>query len=89
MAPRIRFRGLASAAAVATLAASVAACGGGSDQQTGGPVTLRYGLWDSNQEPVYQKCANAFQQQNPNIKIKIELNNWNDYWGGLARGFIG
>jgi multiple sugar transport system substrate-binding protein len=89
MAPRIRFRGLASAAAVTTLAAGVAACGGGSDQQTGGPVTLRYGLWDSNQEPVYQKCANAFQQQNPNIKIKIELNNWNDYWGGLARGFIG
>ena len=37
-----------------------------------GKVTLRYGLWDTNQQPVYQKCADAFEQQNPNIKIKIE-----------------
>ena len=41
-----------------------------------------------NQQPVYQKCADAFQQQNPNIRIQIELKNWGDYWGGLARGFI-
>ena len=27
-------------------------------------------------------------EANPNIKIEIQLNNWNDYWGGLARGFI-
>ena len=73
---------------VAALAGGVAACGGGDDEQTGGPVTLRYGLWDSNQQPVYQQCADAFQKQNPNIKIDIQLNNWNDYWGGLARGFI-
>ena len=39
-------------------------------------------------QPVYQKCADAFQQQNPNIKIQIETKNWGDYWSGLARGFI-
>ena len=42
------------------------------DSSAGGKVTLRYGLWDSNQTPVYQKCADAFQKQNPNIKIVIE-----------------
>ena len=65
-----------------------AGCGGGSAAK-GGPVTLRYGLWDSNQAPVYQKCANKFQQENPGIRIQIEQRNWNDYWSGLARGFIG
>jgi multiple sugar transport system substrate-binding protein len=69
-------------------AAVLAGCGGGS-AATGGPVTLRYGLWDSNQAPVYQKCANAFQRQNPNIRIQLEPRNWNDYWSGLSRGFIG
>jgi multiple sugar transport system substrate-binding protein len=66
----------------------VAGCGGGDDSSAGGKVALRYGLWDSNQTPVYQKCADAFQKQNPNIKIVMDQKNWNDYWGGLSRGFI-
>ena len=53
-----------------------------------GKVLLRYQLWDTNQKPVYQKCADDFEQANPNIKIQIENKNWGDYWSGLARGFI-
>ena len=72
------------------LALTVAACGG---SDTGamtpdGKVLLRYQLWDTNQKPVYQKCADAFQQANPNIQVQIENKNWGDYWSGLARGFI-
>ena len=49
------------------LAFAVAACGG---SETGamtpdGKVLLRYQLWDTNQKPVYQKCADKFQQANP------------------------
>jgi multiple sugar transport system substrate-binding protein len=71
------------------LAAVVAGCGG-NDAQTGpnGTTTIRYGLWDTNQAPVYQKCADAFQKQNPKIHIAIENKNWGDYWSGLSRGFI-
>jgi multiple sugar transport system substrate-binding protein len=83
----IRFAGFAGL--VIALLAGLTACGGGGESATGGPVTLRYGLWDSNQQPIYQKCADAFQKENPNIRVNIQLNNWNDYWGGLARGFIG
>jgi multiple sugar transport system substrate-binding protein len=73
----------------ATLAALAAGCGGGGDQAAkGGPVTLTYGLWDSNQKPVYQKCADAFHKRNPNITVNIRLQNWGDYWAGLSRGFI-
>jgi multiple sugar transport system substrate-binding protein len=70
--------------------AVLAGCGGnGGAATTGSKVLLRYQLWDSNQTPVYQKCADKFQQQNPDIKVQIETKNWGDYWGGLARGFIG
>ena len=51
-------------------------------------MLLRYQLWDTNQKPVYQKCADKFEQANPDIKIQIENKNWGDYWSGLARGFI-
>jgi multiple sugar transport system substrate-binding protein len=70
--------------------AFVVACGGsdGSGLTKDGKVLLRYQLWDTNQKPVYQKCADKFQQANPNIRIQIENKNWGDYWSGLARGFI-
>jgi multiple sugar transport system substrate-binding protein len=74
---------------VAALAALAGCGGGGAATTAGGKVVLRYGLWDSNQAPVYQKCADRFEQANPNIKIQIENKNWGDYWSGLARGFIG
>jgi multiple sugar transport system substrate-binding protein len=69
--------------------AVLAGCGGGDDSEAGGKVVLRYGLWDSNQAPVYEKCAAEFQKQNPNVQIVIDQKNWGDYWSGLARGFIG
>jgi multiple sugar transport system substrate-binding protein len=72
------------------LALTVAACGGGDSGRTSdGKVLLRYQLWDTNQKPVYQKCADKFQQRNPDIRVQIENKNWGDYWSGLARGFVG
>jgi multiple sugar transport system substrate-binding protein len=32
--------------------------------------TIRYVLWDSNQLPAYQKCAQAFQSKNPKIQSR-------------------
>ena len=68
----------------------LAGCGGSSSgaRTADGKVLLRYQLWDTNQKPVYQKCADKFQQANPNIQVQIENKNWGDYWSGLARSFI-
>jgi multiple sugar transport system substrate-binding protein len=75
--------------ALAAAAALLAGCGSGSSGLTAdGKVLLRYELWDTNQKPVYQLCANRFQQSHPGIRIQIENKNWGDYWSGLARGFI-
>jgi multiple sugar transport system substrate-binding protein len=75
---------------IIALTSTVAACGGSSQptRTADGKTLVRYQLWDTNQKPVYQKCADKFEQANPDIKIQIENKNWGDYWSGLARGFI-
>lgn len=74
-------KALLAAAAVAVLA-SVAGSVGAQEK-----VTIRYGLWDTNQVPPYQQCADDFTKANPNIEIKIEQLGWNDYWTGIQTGF--
>src|SRR5690606_21034231 len=45
-------------------------------------VTIRYQLWDTNQLPPYQQCADAFMAANPGITVTIEQLGWDDYWTG-------
>ncbi len=56
---------------------------------SGGGVEIRYQLWDANQQPAYQACADEFHKQNPNISVKIEQLGWNDYWSGIQTGMVG
>ncbi|MBK8024397.1 MAG: sugar ABC transporter substrate-binding protein [Chloroflexi bacterium] len=51
-------------------------------------VTIRYQLWDTNQLPPYQQCADAFMAANPGITVTIEQLGWDDYWTGISTGFI-
>jgi len=79
--------------AVATLAAlplSLTACGGSSDKSSPDSAsgTINYWLWDANQQPAYQECANAFHAKNPTITVKISQKGWDDYWNGLTTGFV-
>ncbi|MGW3345907.1 ABC transporter substrate-binding protein [Nonomuraea rubra] len=62
------------------------ACGGGGSG--GATGTIEYWLWDSAQQPGYQKCADAFQQQNPGLRIHISQYGWDDYWSKLTASFI-
>ncbi len=57
-------------------------------QPSGEAVTIRYVLWDSAQQPAYEKCAAAFTAKNPNINIKIEQSGWDDYWTSIQTGFV-
>ena len=49
---------------------------------------LNYWLWDQNQPPAYQACADAFEKQNPDIKIKITQTGWMNYWDALSAAFV-
>ncbi len=73
---------LASACAVVLSTA----CGIGG--ASGDPNTIDYWLWDSAQQPAYQKCADAFEARNPGLTIKFTQYGWADYWSKLTAGFI-
>ncbi|GIH19295.1 ABC transporter substrate-binding protein [Rugosimonospora africana] len=73
-----------SAALALALAATLGACGNGSDAGSGGSVTLNYWLWDDAQSASYQSCADAFHKANPNITVKITQTAWAQYWQNLT-----
>ena len=68
------------------------ACGGGSSgdrqarQRHSGEIN--YWLWDANQLPAYQQCADDFTKANPDITVKITQRGWDDYWTTLTNGFV-
>lgn len=80
-------------AALATLAVAAAlplsACSGGSSTDANGTQTVNWWTWDDKQAVSYQKCADAFEKANPNIKIKISQYAWDDYWAKITAGFVG
>jgi multiple sugar transport system substrate-binding protein len=78
-------RKLSAALAVVLAAGSLSACGSGDDAATG---TIEYWLWDSAQQPGYQKCADEFAKANPGLRINISQYGWDAYWSKLTSGFI-
>ena len=68
----------------------LAGCGwSGADATTSaGGGTIEYWLWDSGQQPGYQKCADAFASENPGLKVHISQYGWDVYWNKLTAGFI-
>jgi len=87
----------------AALSLTLTACGGGGDSGSGGggggsgddaidtsnvSGEIDYWLWESAQQPAYQKCADKFQAANPNTKIKIGQFAWDDYWNKLNNAFV-
>jgi len=53
------------------------------------PVTLTYAIWDVNQEPGMKAMAEAFTKKNPNIKVKVEVTPWDQYWTKLEAAGTG
>ncbi|MBE1876328.1 ABC transporter substrate-binding protein [Myceligenerans pegani] len=78
---------LALAGAVALALSACSGGGPGSEDPATGEIT--YWLWDSNQLPAYQACADAFTAANPDITVKIEQFAWDDYWTKLTASFVG
>lgn len=58
-------------------------------EASGDQVTISYACWDSNQAKLIQTLADEFEEDNPNIKIDIQVNGWNDYWTALEAAGTG
>ncbi|WP_153056331.1 extracellular solute-binding protein, partial [Streptococcus suis] len=48
-----------------------------------------YAIWDSGQEPGLRKIADEFEKKNPDIKINIQVSDWDSYWTMLEAGATG
>ncbi|GIF25456.1 multiple sugar transport system substrate-binding protein [Actinoplanes tereljensis] len=72
------------------MTALLAGCGwSGADAATSsGGGTIEYWLWDSGQQPGYQKCADEFAAANPGLRVHISQYGWDVYWSKLTAGFI-
>ncbi len=75
-------------AAAAPADAAAAPAEAAAPAASGDAVTIEYWLWDANQQPAYQKCADDFMAANPNIKVNITQSGWNDYWNGIQTGMV-
>ncbi|WP_139346659.1 ABC transporter substrate-binding protein, partial [Sinomonas mesophila] len=79
--------GAVALAAAASLALSACGSGssGGGDSAAG---EISYWLWDANQLPAYEQCAEDFTKANPDITVKVTQRGWDDYWGTLTNSFV-
>ena len=64
------------------------AAAGGEAAASGEAVTISYWLWDANQLPAYQQCADGFMAANPNITVEITQSGWGDYWDNIQTGMV-
>lgn len=89
----LRKNRIALLASITTLVTILSGCSGNpkavKTSTSNGPVTLTYGIWDNVQQPVYQKLADEYHKQHPNITIKIELTPWEQYWTKLDTAATG
>jgi len=85
---------------LALMALTISACGsangsdesaqGDSSSQAGGKqAELRYVIWDTNQQPAYQKIIDEFQKENPGIKVNLQVIPWGNYWDKLNTEIAG
>jgi multiple sugar transport system substrate-binding protein len=57
---------------------------------TGPPATITYSIWGDPQEITSQKAiADAFTAANPNIKVNVDVSDWDAYWDKLQTGLAG
>lgn len=52
-------------------------------------VTIRYGVWMSEQLDGIKAQIAAFEKKYPNIKVKLEHVPWEDYWTKLQTMMAG
>ena len=66
----------------AALAAS-SLVGAGAQAQNA-PVTITWQMWgEPNDAQLWQQLADLVTQQYPDIKVKLQLSGWTDYWTRL------
>ena len=67
----------------------LAGCGGKDGESKDGKVELVMSVWDSDQQPVMEKMAEAYNKEHPNVTVKTQLTTWSEYWTKLEASATG
>ncbi|MGK4042468.1 sugar ABC transporter substrate-binding protein [Heyndrickxia oleronia] len=67
----------------------MAGCSGEKASTKDGKIEIRYGLWDKNQVPAIEEIIKKFNEKNPNIKVKLELTPYKQYFQKLETAATG
>ncbi|MCM3778206.1 ABC transporter substrate-binding protein [Microbacterium hydrocarbonoxydans] len=89
--PRTSRRALGALAAATAAVVSLTACssGTGGGESSGGDITLSYAIWDENQKPAMEEIAAAFEKENPNVTIDIQVTPYKEYFTKLQTAATG
>ncbi|MCG8500025.1 MAG: extracellular solute-binding protein [Firmicutes bacterium] len=68
---------------------SIPAGSTGNDTLQDTSVVISYAFWDEALQPIYRKLADEFEKANPNVKIKLEITVWDEYWPKLEAAAAG
>lgn len=63
-------------------------CAAGSTD-TDEPTTLTFRLWDETVAEAYEDSFAAFEKQNPDIDVEVNVVDWADYWTALRTDIAG
>ena len=77
---------------VALGATMLTACGGSKGESaSGGKTELNFGIWDENQRPAMEKLIEAYEKENENVTVKIQLTPYKggEYWTKLEAAASG
>jgi multiple sugar transport system substrate-binding protein len=72
-----------------TLALLAACSPEGEKASTDGKTTIKYGYWDKKQEPLMESLVAEFNKENPDIKVKLELTPYDQYFTKLDAAATG
>ncbi|MDR0884849.1 MAG: sugar ABC transporter substrate-binding protein [Clostridiales Family XIII bacterium] len=70
------------------------ACGSGNDTKSSEEskskeVTLKFAVWDTSEAPGMKAIAEAFHEQNSNVKVDVEVIPWDQYWTKMEAASTG
>ena len=79
---------VAIVASTLIVATNFVGCGSNGGKKSAS-TTLTYTIWDKNQEPGMQSIIDAFEDKNSDIKVKLEITPWDQYWTKLEAAATG
>lgn len=88
----MKFTKWLAAGAIAVSFLGLAACGSKNEGESGNgskDVTLKMTVWDNFEAPGMENIAEAFEKENPNVHVKVEITPWDQYWTKLEAASTG